>query len=578
MSTYIATVLDTTGIQPYIFGSNRLRENIGASYLASQATDAWVRHALRQLRDDHGHVVYIPQHGGASGGDPHIDDGKAAAELVYAAGGNAVLLFADIDLARHFARILTAQVLREAPGLSIVVAHREFEWGTTLHAVVDDLMAHGIDRQKRERVPSSPLLGLGVTAACASTGLAAVATSDRCIDAPDAPERKRLRDDRYPVAPEIAEKLRASNQANAKLADDLYVAGHDELGIGVGEMTYIFPYDLDNLGRSVGESSYVAVVHADGNGMGDRFKQLGKRNLPDPQYIEAAYALSYSIDQAGRNALRHTLSILTRSIRLDKQGHPSIMGHIPLAPREGHARQWYLPFRPLVYGGDDVTFVCDGRLGLALAELYLRSFENQPVVDGGRLTACAGICVTKTHYPFARAYALSEELCRRAKGLVRAEKVGNEAFSVLDWHIAASGLAGSLGEIREREYRVGEGYLEMRPVRLRRTSSDIDWRTWSGFSEVTRTLRDGPDWRGRRNKVIALREALRAEAHTTAQFVRAYGLGELPRYKHVNRGIADALARTGWYGDRCGYFDAVEAMEFYTMLDEGQQVYEGQQV
>jgi hypothetical protein len=25
-------MVDTTGIQPYIFGSNRLRENIGASY------------------------------------------------------------------------------------------------------------------------------------------------------------------------------------------------------------------------------------------------------------------------------------------------------------------------------------------------------------------------------------------------------------------------------------------------------------------------------------------------------------------------------------------------------------------
>jgi len=34
-------VVDTMQIQPYIFGSNRLRENLGASYLVAQATEDW---------------------------------------------------------------------------------------------------------------------------------------------------------------------------------------------------------------------------------------------------------------------------------------------------------------------------------------------------------------------------------------------------------------------------------------------------------------------------------------------------------------------------------------------------------
>lgn len=34
-------ILDTSQIQPYVFGSNRLRENIGASYLVAQATGQW---------------------------------------------------------------------------------------------------------------------------------------------------------------------------------------------------------------------------------------------------------------------------------------------------------------------------------------------------------------------------------------------------------------------------------------------------------------------------------------------------------------------------------------------------------
>ena len=45
-----------------------------------------------------------------------------------------------------------------------------------------------------------------------------------------------------------------------------------------------------------------------------------------------------------------------------------------------------------------------GRLGLELAAMYLEALENDPIADGEDIKACAGICVVKTHYPFARAY------------------------------------------------------------------------------------------------------------------------------------------------------------------------------
>ena len=42
------TVLDTAGIQSYIFNSNELRENIGASHLVYQATTYWVLKVLNK--------------------------------------------------------------------------------------------------------------------------------------------------------------------------------------------------------------------------------------------------------------------------------------------------------------------------------------------------------------------------------------------------------------------------------------------------------------------------------------------------------------------------------------------------
>src|SRR5262249_42346964 len=46
-------IADTAGIQPYIFGSNRLRENIGASHLVAQATGGWALDAVRAAAPRH---------------------------------------------------------------------------------------------------------------------------------------------------------------------------------------------------------------------------------------------------------------------------------------------------------------------------------------------------------------------------------------------------------------------------------------------------------------------------------------------------------------------------------------------
>ena len=46
MASFVLTVVDTQGIQPYIFGTNRLAQNVGASFLVKEATHRWVAEAL----------------------------------------------------------------------------------------------------------------------------------------------------------------------------------------------------------------------------------------------------------------------------------------------------------------------------------------------------------------------------------------------------------------------------------------------------------------------------------------------------------------------------------------------------
>ena len=430
MRKFTVTVLDTTGIQPYIFGSNRLRENIGASYLVSQATDNWARNALGMLKDQiHQEVYAFDPEKHQPDAKPHIEDDELAAELVYAGGGNTVLLFSDKQYAVQFTQILSKRILEEAQGINLVAVHKEFDWDNqSLYQVVQDLMKNDLDAKKRSRIPSAPLLGLSVTATCRSTQLVAVGMSEKFED-----------DEPYLISREIQKKLDAVHFANRQLREKL---------LNTTSEIYNFPLRTDYMGRSEGDSSYVAVIHADGNGMGKRFQEFGK-DKSNRDYIIAMRELSHSVNQAGINALKTVIEILVQSIQTDENGKKKVKGYFEIKDN-------YLPFRPLVYGGDDVTFVCDGRLGLELAAIYLEELEKQPIADAdGKpkpIRACAGICVVKTHYPFARAYELSEDLCRNAKRFVKDEN--KRDFSALDWHLAASGLSGSISEIREREYRV----------------------------------------------------------------------------------------------------------------------------
>jgi hypothetical protein len=542
MKKFTVTVLDTTGIQHYIFGSNRLRENIGASYLVSEATDNWARNALNTLKLKIKQEIYAfdPEKHQPEA-KPRIEDNELAAELVYAGGGNTVLLFSDKHYAVEFTQILSKRILEDAPGINLVAVHQDFDWDTeSLYKVVQNLMKNDLDAKKRSRIPSAPLLGLGVTATCRSTQLVAVGESEKFED-----------DEPYLISTEIKAKLKVVPEANDKLQEMFATS----LG------SYEFPLRTDKMGRSEGDSSYSAVIHADGNSMGKRFQEFGKDKC-NRDYIIAMRKLSHSVNQAGINALKKVVEILVNSIEVDKDGKKKVKGEFEI---KGN----YLPFRPLVYGGDDVTFVCDGRLALELAALYLEELEEQPIADGKPIKACAGICVVKTHYPFARAYQLSEDLCRKAKSFVKDEKkLGKEDFSALDWHLAASGLIGSIAEIRQREYQVPTGSLSMRPISLRK-EIDSDWRTWQGFTKVVKHLNEDEDWKGRRNKVIALRDVLRQGIEATQKFLKNYRIKDeqLPTFPEFS-GQSKSLAEKGWLNGVCGYFDAIEAMDFYISLRE----------
>ncbi|MBN2394704.1 MAG: hypothetical protein JXR84_28490 [Anaerolineae bacterium] len=544
MTSYTLTVLDTPGIQRYIFGSNRLRENIGASELVHCATSQWpLERMVEEYDDPHGpgrKKLNTNVHKDVTDGldpDKRIEcDPTLDAEIIYIGGGNVVTLFREKQNALDFVARLHAQIIQEAPGLGLAAIHLSIEWekddlGQQVNAAMQQLA-----QQHRATPLTSPLLGLSVTAECQSTGL--VATGDSTQHPHPPAERP------YLISSEVAAKLEMVETAQTRL--------HHLFSDAFQNARYDFPRNFDELGRSKHEMSYIAVVHVDGNRMGRFFRDFG-RLCPDPRaYIDAVRNASQQIKQASRSALQKLGNLLLATIT--HRGRDwYVQDNVPV-------RDWKLPFRPLVFGGDDTTFVCDGRLGLTLAVAYLEAFEDATQgLEIRQRYACAGIAVVKSHYPFARAYALSQELTKNAKKHAYATPVGDaEGLSALDWHFAMGGLSGSLSEIREREYRVASGTLVSRPLRLRDHANE--WRTWPKFAKAVESFQQ--EWSEKRNKLVSFRQLLREGPEAMQSFLEAYRRST----PALDETTLDFLEH-GWHGEICGYFDALEALDFYVALE-----------
>lgn len=587
------TVLDTAGIQSYIFGSNELRENIGASHLVAMATTQWVQDALTLVlgdRQNHNYQVNEFVQDPQRYPTPYrpfaleMTTGERA-EVIYAGGGNTVILFAGEDhaiKARELVYELSRRVVATAPGVQLYATHQPYAWGDNLPATINEVMQ--ALAQLKVRLPVyTPSLGLSVTAACVSSGLPANGPH------PDPDKNGRNNNGRATLA------NRANRQVMAQWVAAVEATGRlRQMFPLVEQMGFVWSDDLDRIARLPNrDESFIAVVHADGNGMGRRvvlLTELFKQHVPNQPrpYIAAMRELSLSFQQSAEAALVQTVHDFVQAL-LRHERNGDLYYHLDGSLESGTR---IFPLRPVVFGGDDMTLVSAGPWGLALAHRYLLHLENGrqkipgfrglfarhlPDLPADQVTqalvaaqqqhvpiedappyACAGVSIVKTHYPISRAYDNSEALAKSAKHLVLAY-VPDKTASALDWHFTTTGLAGKLAEIRTREYVASQLMpdfaravaddndvqysLLMRPLML---NTAYTWRNWDNFRSVFMRFAGG--WADGRNKLMALRETLREGPDAAAEFVTLERRSDkLPLLPPVSShgGVALHLAK-GW--------------------------------
>lgn len=304
----------------------------------------------------------------------------------------------DRDLARGVVAQTTLRALREAPGLGVTGGiSTPFEWGSgnAPNAVRQAFAAVGERRMNRPtslaRFPTLPIIEL-----CPSSALP-VSTF-----VPIGSGKSKIYEPRSAVS---GAKWKAHQRALGRLAE---LTGLDRTHIDGAARR------LD--GNQPDSPSRVAMVHADGNGLGGVFVELPRllaETNPGEPITDAGYATAYrdlsaALDEGVSEAFRAAVG--------------QVVGLTGFAP----------DVLPLVLAGDDITFVAEAGIAATLTHSFLSDLIRRVAADpraarvlrarpGGdpRLGIAGAMVVTTPHFPFSAAYRLCEELvtdvAKRAK-------------------------------------------------------------------------------------------------------------------------------------------------------------------
>ena len=494
-----AILLDTQSIQKYIFSGTKLKTNIGASYIVDRVfEDVLVNDILESaLMKDLG-IQSVNSYGWETTNGPESVDEVVKANalhadcyVAYIGGGNALVLFKEHvagDNNTNLKRIVqefTSTLLCQYPGLKVGAAIGEIQLDEVNFSTSISELYQQLQQNKQCIHPIVNVPMTGHTLPCAINGESA--------NAIDRENEHSKGESRY-VSHEVLAKNTMSKVANTALAERFSL----ELG------DYQFPQEFSRLGSQKGDN-YLAIVHIDGNNMGERFSQC--KTLADRTKLSKAVT---SVTEKAFKKIVHLASTITPETYKEEgidvgRNHP------------------YLPLRPIIIGGDDVTFVCHARLAVVLAQAFMKELEVLSAKELGKLGknnqnsaihSCAGIAILNASYPFFRGYELAEQMCGKAKEQARKEK-----SSWLDFIILHGEQAPTVEQIREQEYTsIKGGQLHFGPYVV----SEIKNKEYAlqNMVDLVNGLQTSIDTTDMgRNKVKGLRYILQGTTHGIQEYV-----------------------------------------------------------
>jgi len=367
------------GIQAFIFQTNELKDIVGASELVQEiCTDKFME-------------------------IPFEDKKKVKDGIVVQAAGNIKCIFENKEDCMKAVLTFPKMVMEAAPSITISQAVVKMEGRfESFDKAVDELEKRL--RTQRNRPTASQTLGMMGIERSRKTGLPAVEWDGN--DAIDIGTHKKR--ERYQIL-SLCEKSFGKNETASR-----------DVAYDIGDMTW--------------RNDWIAIVHADGNGLGEVVREIGSN-------AERLKEFSNKLDEATKSAAQAAFQAIKKKYYDDESERPWGSKRIPL--------------RPAVLSGDDMTIICRADLALDYTKEFIRNFETATAEMGYPLTACAGIAFIKSSYPFYYGYKLAEALCDQAKKDSKSEEMrqanDQKILSSIMFHKVQSSFVKEYSDIVKKE-------------------------------------------------------------------------------------------------------------------------------
>jgi hypothetical protein len=467
-------LLETSGNQNFIFSTNKLKENIGASELTYRAGTTWVLDAVADINQTPelrkwGNSQELRQILRNKDLNPPIEQGDKPLEIIIATSGKALILSRTKEDAKDLIRRVTQRAIAEAPGLNlsgVFVPIQDWDQTNSLDTAIQDVHKTFEETQPYRPTADARFLRLPIIADCSFSGLPA----SRLEHTPE--------NEQVPISQVSYRKRKAAE------------AGIRRLHQIPSENTT--PKLIQNINQLEGDVEWLAIVHADGNGLGQIFLNFADCLGTAPsnrEYISSYREFSLELDECTEAAFEKAIQEAFKPN--DKA----------------------VPLVPLIVGGDDLTVVCDGKAALKFTQVFLTQFEAETEQKReiskiaekqfsiNRLSACAGIAIIKPHFPFSVAYELAESLIKSAKSVKQtiikpnSKPITPFPCSAIDFHILYDSTHIDLERIRRNLQPEATTYLYNRPYVVTeldklKSAQGKDWAEQHHWSRLYKRVHD----------------------------------------------------------------------------------------
>ena len=398
----ILTIYDLSGIQSYIFATNKLKEMIGASFIVNEALFKNIPVLFKEKND-----AWEKE---AQNGEFSFNDNDKK-KIVYIGGGNALVMYKNEKIEKEYTRNLQKMIFGQAGGaLKLCSASINVELNDTkkLAEIQKDLMLC-LDNQKRITPNVSTAKGFSINAHDNINFETVLLFNDEF-----ATKNKYFKTEMY------------SNKKKQERGFNIFE------GLEIGDINITDDFDAF---QKENKKNYLAVIHIDGNTMGIKIREfVQEQNCSLIESLGKLGKLSFEINKTYRAVLSKTV----------KEIYKNDSGTIP--------------FRPIIVDGDDVTVICAAENAFDFVKIFMDNLNENTINSLGendKLTAAAGIAFVNIGFPFYTAYDIAEQCCKNAKNITRKRGFDGEEKdnkNSMDFQICYSGVTNSVSEFRDSNY------------------------------------------------------------------------------------------------------------------------------